>query len=221
MVLMLVTSSSDDFWDAIKDSPPEMAEIYKFAGIILVDSASLRELAHRTKLLEAMLDKWEIMFFPLEEVLRGNLFYNLVTGQGTQRAFRLSGSFLSGGGNQETWDAMSNFSRRAAEEIWAKYEEAGKVALAGEAPWGAALGDTCSHVESIVIYDQLDPESVQAVRDIILECDEKLRKWHLGMGLLEGCLSRGARAEAGRTLLPGLHEIRETGQEALRSQPGR
>jgi hypothetical protein len=195
VALMLVMSSNDDFWEAIKDSPPEMAELYKFAGSILVDSASPRELAYRTKLLDAMLDKWEIMSFPLDDTLRGNLFYNLVTGQGTQRAFRLSGSFLSGFGNQETWDAMSNASRRAAEDVWARYEAEGKVAAAGEAPWGTALGDTCSHVESIVVYDQLDPASVQAARDIILECDEKMPKWHLGMGSFEGCLSPNARAQ--------------------------
>jgi len=195
VAVMLVTSSNDDFVDAVKDSPPEIAEMYRFAGSILVDAASPRELAYRTKLLEAILNKWEIMSFPLDDVLRGNLFFNLVTGQGTQRAFRLSGSFISGAGNQETWDAMSNFSRMAAGEIWAKYEKAGKVAPAGEAPWGSALGDTCAHVESVVIYDQLDPDSVQAARDIVLECDEKLPKWHLGMGSFEGCLSLGERAQ--------------------------
>jgi hypothetical protein len=192
---MLVTSSNDDFVDAVKDSPPEIAEMYRFAGSILVDAASPRELAYRTKLLEAILNKWEIMSFPLDDVLRGNLFFNLVTGQGTQRAFRLSGSFISGAGNQETWDAMSNFSRMAAGEIWAKYEKEGKVAPAGEAPWGSALGDTCAHAESVIIYDQLDPDSVQAARDIVLECDEKLPKWHLGMGSFEGCLSLGERAQ--------------------------
>lgn len=195
VALMLVTESNDAFYDMIKDSPPEMAEMYKFACSILIDAGSSRELKYRELLFEKMLDKYEVMAFPVDDKLKAALFYNLVTGQGTQRAFRLSGSFVSAVSGQEAWDAMSNISKRAAEEIWLKYETAGKVAYAGEAPWGAALGDWSSHVEGVVVYDQLDPESVQATREIIAEVDEKLPKWSLAMGSFEGCLSPGEAAQ--------------------------
>jgi glycolate oxidase len=195
VALMLATESNDEFYGMIKDSPPEMAEMYKFAASVLVDAASPGELKYREQLVEKLLDKYEVMSFPIDDKLRGLLFYNLVTGQGTQRAFRLSGSFISAVAGQEAWDAMGNISKRAAEDIWAKYEAAGKIAIAGEAPWGAALGDWGSHVESVVVYDQLDPESVQAARDIIVEVDEKLPKWSLGMGSFEGCLSPGEAAQ--------------------------
>ncbi|MDD5170805.1 MAG: hypothetical protein PHN75_18460, partial [Syntrophales bacterium] len=192
---MLVTESNDDFYDAIKDSPPEAAEMYKFAGSILVDAGSPREVQYRQTLLEKLLEKYEVMSFPMDEKMSGLLFYSLVTGQGTQRAFRLSGSFLSAVGAQESWDSMGQVSKRASEEIWAKYEAEGKIGLAGEAPWGAALGDWGSHVESVGVYDQLDPESVQAAREIIAEVDEKLPKWSLGMGSFEGCLSPSEAAQ--------------------------
>jgi hypothetical protein len=195
VALMLMTESNDVFYDMIKDSPPEMAEMYKFAASILVDAASPRELKYREQLLEKLLDKYEVMSFPMDDKLRGLMFYSLVTGQGTQRAFRLSGSFISAVGGQESWDAMSSISKRSAEDIWAKYEATGKIAVAGESPWGAALGDWGSHVESVVVYDQLDPESVQVARDIIAEVDEKLPKWSLGMGSFEGCLSPAETAQ--------------------------
>ena len=98
-------------------------------------------------------------------------------------------------GAQEAWDAMGNVSRRCAEEIWAKYEAEGKISYAGESPWGAALGDWGSHVEAVCVYDQLDPESVQATRDVIAEVDSLLPKWSLGMGSFEGCLSPSEAAQ--------------------------
>jgi glycolate oxidase len=192
---MIVSESNDEFWDMVKDSPPEMAEMYKFAASFLVDAASPGELKYREQLVEKLLDKYEVMSFPMDDKMRGALFYNLVTGQGTQRIFRVSGSFLSAVGAQEAWDTMGHISRRCAEEIWAKYEAEGKIALAGESPWGAALGDWGSHVESVCVYDQLDPESVQATRDIIAEVDELLPKWSLGMGSFEGCLSPAEAAQ--------------------------
>jgi hypothetical protein len=152
-------------------------------------------LKYKEELIEKLLDKYEVMNFPLEGQMQAALFYNLVTGQGTQRVFRLSGSFLSAVGAQEAWDAMGNISRRCAEEIWAKYEAAGKISYAGESPWGAALGDWGSHVESVCVYDQLDPESVQATREVIAEVDELLPKWSLGMGSFEGCLSPAEAAQ--------------------------
>jgi len=195
VAVMLVTESNDEFYNMVKDSPPEMAEMYKFAGSILIDAGSPRELIYREMLLDKMLEKHAVMTFPMDDKMRGLLFYNLVTGQGTQRAFRLSGSFVSAIAGQEAWDAMGKISLLAAEDIWAKYEQAGKVAYAGESPWGSALGDWSSHVECVVVYDQLDPESVQATRDIIAEVDEKLPKWSLGMGSFEGCLSPDETAQ--------------------------
>jgi glycolate oxidase len=195
VALMLVTESNDDFYNMVKDSPPETAGMYKFAGSFLVDAASPGELKYREQLIEKLLDKYEVMNFPMDDKMRGALFYNLMTGQGTQRIFRLAGSFMSAVGGQESWDAMGNISRRCAEEIWAKYEAAGKIAIAGESPWGVALGDWSSHVESVVIYDQLDPESVQATRDIIAEVEEKLPKWSLGI-TFDGCLNPGETAQS-------------------------
>jgi glycolate oxidase len=192
---MLMTESNDEFWNMIKDSPPEAAEMYKFSASFLMDAASPRELKYKEELIEKLLDKYEVMNFPLEGQIQAALFYNLVTGQGTQRLFRLSGRFVSAVGAQEAWDAMGNISRRCAEEIWAKYEAAGKISYAGESPWGAALGDWGSHVESVCVYDMLDPESVQATRDIIAEVDSLLPKWSLGMGSFEGCLSPGEAAQ--------------------------
>ncbi|RPJ63311.1 MAG: FAD-binding oxidoreductase [Dehalococcoidia bacterium] len=192
---MLAAESNDEFWNMIKDSPPEMEELYKFSGSFLVDSSSPRELKYRQQLADKLLDKYEVMTFPLEEQMKSALFYSLMTGQGSQRLFRVAGSFLSASAAQEAWDAMGNTTRLCAEDIWAKYEMAGKITAGGEAPWGTALGDWSSHVESVVVYDPLVPESVQAVRDILAEVDEKLPKWSLGMGSFEGCLSPSETAQ--------------------------
>ncbi|MCX6006599.1 MAG: FAD-binding oxidoreductase [Chloroflexi bacterium] len=192
---MLATESNDEFWNLIKDSPPEMAEIYKFSGSLLVDASSPGELKYREKLVEKILDKYEVMSFPLEDQMKAALFYSLLTGQGSTRLFRVAGSFLSASAAQEAWDAMGNVTKRCAEDIWAKYEAEGKITAGGEAPWGTALGDWTSHVESVVVYDPLAPESVQAARDIIAEVDEKLPKWSLGMGSFEGCLSPSETAQ--------------------------
>jgi len=192
---MLMTESNDEFWNMVKDSPPEAAGIYRFSANFLMDAASPRELKYKEALIEKLLDKYEVMNFPLEGQPLAALFYNLITGQGTQRVFRLSGRFNSAVAGEESWDAMGNISRRCAEEIWAKYEAAGKISYAGESPWGTALGDWGSHVESICLYDSTDPESVQAIKDIIAEVDSMLPKWSLGVGAFESCLSQGGVAQ--------------------------
>jgi hypothetical protein len=90
---------------------------------------------------------------------------------------------------------MGRISKRAAEEIWDKYEKEGKIALAGESPWGTALADWASHVECVVVYDQMDPDSVNAVREIIAEADAKLPRWRLAVGSFEGCLTTAESAQ--------------------------
>jgi len=195
VVVMLATESNDGMWELVKDSPPERAGQGRFAASVLLDASSPKEMKYKEKCFEKIMERTGGMIFPIDDKQRSALFFNLVTGQGTQRAFRLSGSFLSAVGAQESWDSMGVLTKRAAEDIWDKYEKEGRIAITGESPWGAALGDWSSHVECIVVYDQTDPDSIEAAREIIAETDVKAAQWRLAMGSFEGCLSQEEKAQ--------------------------
>ena len=195
VLAILTTSSADEFWEMVKDSPPEMAEILKFMAFLLVDAGSKREMQYKLAVLEKIMEKTEGMNFPLEAGAIGPIFRNLVTGQGQQRVFNLTSGFLTAAVNDESWDSVKLLAQRTAEELYAKYEAEGKIAAAGENPWFAPLGDTFAHSESVVSYDQFDRESIKAVREILAEADVRLPEWRLAVGGAEGCLSFNEASE--------------------------
>jgi hypothetical protein len=116
------------------------------------------------------------------------IFRNLITGQGQQRVFNVATGFITAAVNEESWDSVTLLGQKTA-ELYSKYEAQGKIAIAGESPWCAPLGDTFAHTESVVSYDQFDPESIKAIREILAEADILLPQWRLAVGGAEGCLS--------------------------------
>ncbi len=186
---ILSTSSGDDFWQMVSASPPEVAEAMKFIGVLMMDAGSPREMQYRYDLLQKIMERTEAMNFPMGPDMMGPVFRNLVTGQGQQRVFNITTGFLTAAVNEESWDSVKLLGQRVAEELYAKYEAEGKIAITGENPWFAPLGDSFAHTESVVSYDQFDPESIKAVREILAEADIKLPQWHLAVGGAEGCLS--------------------------------
>ena len=186
---LLMTSSVDDFYEMVSASPPEMAEAMKFITVMLMDAGSSREMQYRQKLLQKIREKTEAVDVPFDPGVLGPVFRNLITGQGQQRVFNLTTGFLTAAVNEESWDSVKILAQRTAEELYAKYEATGKIAITGESPWFAPLGDSFAHTESVVSYDQFDPESIKAVREILAEADILLPKWHQAVGGAEGCLS--------------------------------
>jgi hypothetical protein len=85
--------------------------------------------------------------------------------------------------------------KKATEDLYEKYEKLGLVAESGESPWASAFVDTCGHIECVVIFDQFDNKSVEAVREILAEADRKLPEWHLAMGAFEGALTFEERSQ--------------------------
>lgn len=189
VLAILATSSADDFWEMIKASPPEMAETLKYVAIMMLDAGSDREMKYKYELLQKIMDRTNGMNFPMDETMMGYIFRNLVTGQGQQRVFNVTSGFLTAAVNEESWDSVKLLAQRTAEDLYAKYEAEGKIAYTGESPWFSPLGDSFAHTESVVSYDQFDPESIKAVRQILAEADIKLPEWRLAVGGAEGCLS--------------------------------
>jgi glycolate oxidase len=195
VLAILTTSSADEFWEMVKDSPPEMAEVLKFMAFLLLDAGSNREMQYKLALLEKIIDMTEGMNFPMDASMEGPVFRNMVTGQGQQRVFNLTSGFLTAAVNEESWDSVKLLAQRTAEELYARYEAEGKIAAAGENPWFAPLGDSFAHSESVVNYDQFDRESIKAVREILADADVKLPEWRLAVGGAEGCLSFNEASE--------------------------
>ena len=195
VVAMITTESNDEFWSLVKDSPPEMRDSLRFSATVMLDASSTREMDYRKKCFEAILKKVEGQAVPLDARTESAVFFNSLTCQGTQRIFRLSGSFLSAVAIQESWDACMGGGKKASEDLYDKYEKLGLVADSGESPWASAFVDNCGHIECVVIFDQFDKKSVEAVREILAEADQKLPEWHLAMGAFEGALTFEERAQ--------------------------
>jgi len=195
MLAILATSSLDDFWEMVKVSPPENAELLKYLVILVLDASSSGETQYRNRLLQAIMDRTGGMNFPLDPSITGPAFRIMVSGQGQQRVFNVSTGFLTASVNQESWDSAKLLAQRTAEELYAKYAAEGKILDAGESPWFAAIGENWAHTESVVNYDQFDPESIKAVRQILADADVKLPQWRLAVGGAEGCLSFNEASE--------------------------
>ncbi|MBN1376098.1 MAG: hypothetical protein JXA01_08090, partial [Dehalococcoidia bacterium] len=195
MLAILVSSSADDFWQIVSTSPPEAGEALKFMALIMLDAASPREMQYRYDLLQKIMEKTDAMNFPMDPSLIGPAFRNMVTGQGQQRVFNVTTGFLTAAVNEESWDSVKLLAQRTADELYAKYEAEGRIAVTGEAPWFSAIGDSFAHTESVVNYDQFDPESIKAVRQLLEEADIKLPEWRLAVGGAEGCLSFNEASE--------------------------
>ena len=189
MLGILAAPSIDDFWQMAKDTPPDQSEMLKFLAMIVTDSDSPGELEYKENLFQKAIERHNGFDFPLEPELAGPLFRIMVSGQGQQRVFNAATGFLTAALNQESWDAAKLLAQRAAEELYAKAEAEGKISYTGESPWFAAIGDSWAHTESVVNYDQFDPESIKAVKDILAEADIKLPQWRIAVGGAEGCLS--------------------------------
>ena len=195
VLAILTTSSVDDFWQKVSASPPEMAEALKFISILMLDAGSPREMQYRYDLLQKIMERTEGMNFPMDPGMVGPVFRNLVTGQGQQRVFNITTGFLTAAVNEESWDSVKLLAQRTADELYSKYEKEGKIAITGESPWFSPIGDSFAHTESVVSYDQFDPESIKAVRQILEEADIKLPQWRLAVGGAEGCLSFNEASE--------------------------
>jgi glycolate oxidase len=195
VVAMVTTESNDDFWNAVKNSPPEAREMLRFSATVLLDAGSPREMEYRKKCFEAIIEKVEGHIIPLDSRTESAVFFNSLTCQGTQRIFRISGSFLSAVAVQESWDACAEAGKRTTEDLYDKYEKSGLIGESGESPWASAFVDSCGHIECVIVYDQLDENSVNAVKEILAQADEKLPEWRLAMGSFEGALTFEERAQ--------------------------
>jgi len=195
MIVLLTTSSLDHFWEVASASPPEMAEVMKFIGVLMIDAGSQREMKYRCDLIQKIMEQTQAMNIPMGPDMLGPVFRNMVTGQGQQRNFNVTSGFLTAALNEESWDSIKTLSKRTAEEIYAKYEAEGKIAVAGENPWFVPIGDHCAHTESVISYDQFDPESIKTVRQILQEVDIKIPQWHQAVGGAEGFLGLNEESE--------------------------
>lgn len=195
VVGMITTESNDEFWASAKDSSSQTRDILRFSATVLLDAASPREMEYRKKCFDTILKKTEGQVIPLDKRTESAVFFNSLTCQGTQRIFRISGSFLSAVAIQESWDACAEGGRRTTADLYDKYEKLGLVGESGESPWASAFVDTCGHIECVVVFDQFDKASVNAVREIMAQADEKLPEWRLAMGSFEGALTFEERAQ--------------------------
>jgi len=186
----MIYDSMDELAMYMQSTPPEELQKLWFCSSVVLDASSSREMHYREKCLEKLLEKTGGYIYPFPDKGLGAVFHNCITGQGGNRAFRASGSFVISPVGEESWDTMQLMGKRAAEELHAKYEQAGQIVTQGEGgPWGVCYGDTCGHLEQIVTFDPADPNACKAVGELVEQCDKKVAEWRIGINLLEGALS--------------------------------
>lgn len=164
-LIQVTTESNDKAWEKFR-AKKEIVEKANYSVIVLLDAISPKEIEVKEECFRKILEKTGGEILPLDKQEESALLAQLLIGLGTFReSFRAAGSFSVAAFYDSNYDLCVKLAQ-FAERTLLKYAEEGKIVFLPGECWLSPFGGQWCHIEQVYGYDPVNPESVEATREL-------------------------------------------------------